>query len=206
MPRLCRPRCIPAPSNPHDLCCTASGRAVPVLWSRSAAGTLFLLIPLILTAYLSTANARQLHLSTALSQANETPREAVPRPCSSVRPTPNRRVRIAGPTRVLVQNDGRPLRWSVTMQIISGRVPRARYLARGAIDVSQEARQRLRWFDCYRSHGRKAAHQPLSSTRSSAAGSTYVYNTVRPPQALGYLTPQGFLAPCQSQTQEARCH
>jgi transposase InsO family protein len=36
-------------------------------------------------------------------------------------------------------------------------IPRSRYLERGAIDVSQRARQRLRWFDYYRARGGKAA-------------------------------------------------
>jgi putative transposase len=36
-------------------------------------------------------------------------------------------------------------------------IPRSRYLERGAIDVSQKARQRLRWFDYYRAHGGNAA-------------------------------------------------
>lgn len=33
-----------------------------------------------------------------------------------------------------------------------------------------------------------------------------VYNTVRPPQALGYLTPQQFLQHCESQRKEPECH
>ena len=33
-----------------------------------------------------------------------------------------------------------------------------------------------------------------------------VYNTVRPHQALGYLTPHEFLAQWQSQSKEAKCH
>jgi transposase InsO family protein len=37
------------------------------------------------------------------------------------------------------------------------RVPRSRSLERAAIDISQEARQRLRWFDYYRAHGNNAA-------------------------------------------------
>ena len=36
-------------------------------------------------------------------------------------------------------------------------VPRSRYLERAAIDISQKARQRLRWFDYYRAHGHNAA-------------------------------------------------
>jgi len=43
------------------------------------------------------------------------------------------------------------------MQMISGMVPRARYLARGAIDVSQKAWLHLHWFDYDRSHERNAA-------------------------------------------------
>jgi putative transposase len=43
------------------------------------------------------------------------------------------------------------------MQIVSGRVPRARFLARAAIELSQKARQRLRWFDYYQAQGRNAA-------------------------------------------------
>src|SRR3990170_6535075 len=37
------------------------------------------------------------------------------------------------------------------------RVPRSRYLERAAIDISQKARQRLRWFDHYRAQGNNAA-------------------------------------------------
>ena len=33
-----------------------------------------------------------------------------------------------------------------------------------------------------------------------------VYNTVRPHQALGYLTPQQFLQQRQLQREEAKCH
>ena len=33
-----------------------------------------------------------------------------------------------------------------------------------------------------------------------------VYNTVRPHQALGYLTPQQFLTQWQLQRKEAKCH
>ena len=33
-----------------------------------------------------------------------------------------------------------------------------------------------------------------------------IYNTVRPHQALGYLTPQQFLRQWQSQQKEAECH
>jgi putative transposase len=36
-------------------------------------------------------------------------------------------------------------------------MPRSRYLERGAIEVSQKVRLRLRWFDYYRAHGGKAA-------------------------------------------------
>ena len=43
------------------------------------------------------------------------------------------------------------------MQIVSGRVARARFLARAAIELSQKARQRLRWFEYYQAHGRNAA-------------------------------------------------
>jgi transposase len=37
------------------------------------------------------------------------------------------------------------------------RVPRSRYLERAAIEVSEKARQRRRWFDYYRAHGYQAA-------------------------------------------------
>jgi len=43
------------------------------------------------------------------------------------------------------------------MRIVSGKIPRARFLARAAIEVSQKARQRLRWFEYYQTHGRNAA-------------------------------------------------
>ena len=43
------------------------------------------------------------------------------------------------------------------MQIRTRRIPRARYLARAAKPVSRAARQRLRWMDYYRTHGRNAA-------------------------------------------------
>ena len=43
------------------------------------------------------------------------------------------------------------------MQIRTRRIPRARYLARAAKEVSRAARQRLRWMDHYESHGRNAA-------------------------------------------------
>ena len=43
------------------------------------------------------------------------------------------------------------------MQIRTRRIPRARYLARAAKSVSRAARQRLRWMDYYRTHGRNAA-------------------------------------------------
>ena len=33
-----------------------------------------------------------------------------------------------------------------------------------------------------------------------------IYNTVRPHQALGYLTPLQFLSPIQSLSKEAKCH
>ena len=36
-------------------------------------------------------------------------------------------------------------------------LPRSRYLERGAIDLSQQARRRLRWFGYYRAHGENAA-------------------------------------------------
>jgi len=36
-------------------------------------------------------------------------------------------------------------------------LPRSRYLERAAIDISQKARQRLRWFDYYRAHAGNAA-------------------------------------------------
>jgi transposase len=43
------------------------------------------------------------------------------------------------------------------MQIRSMRLPRSRYLERGAAELSREAEQRLDWFDYYQAHGRKAA-------------------------------------------------
>ena len=43
------------------------------------------------------------------------------------------------------------------MQMRWIRVPRSRYLERAAIDLSQKARLRLRWFDYYRAHGNNAA-------------------------------------------------
>jgi len=43
------------------------------------------------------------------------------------------------------------------MQMRWMRVPRSRSLERAAIEVSQKARQRLRWFDYYRAHGNHAA-------------------------------------------------
>ncbi len=43
------------------------------------------------------------------------------------------------------------------MQIRTRRIPRARYLARGAKELSRAAGQRLRWMDHYESHGRNAA-------------------------------------------------
>ena len=43
------------------------------------------------------------------------------------------------------------------MQIKFRGLPRSRYLERPAIDLSQKARQRLRWFDYYRAQGGTAA-------------------------------------------------
>ena len=43
------------------------------------------------------------------------------------------------------------------MRIVSGRVPRSRYLERGAAELSREAQKRLQWFDHYQAHGRNAA-------------------------------------------------
>ena len=43
------------------------------------------------------------------------------------------------------------------MQIRSVRLPRSRYLERGAAELSRGAQRRLEWFDYYQSHGRKAA-------------------------------------------------
>ena len=43
------------------------------------------------------------------------------------------------------------------MRIVSGRVPRSRSLEGGAAELSREAQKRLRWFDHYQAHGRKAA-------------------------------------------------
>jgi len=37
------------------------------------------------------------------------------------------------------------------------RLPRSRYLERGAAELSREAQKRLSWFDYYQAHGRKAA-------------------------------------------------
>ena len=43
------------------------------------------------------------------------------------------------------------------MQMRTMRVPRSWYLERAAIDLSQKARHRLRWFDYYRAHGNNGA-------------------------------------------------
>jgi len=43
------------------------------------------------------------------------------------------------------------------MQIKSLRLPRSRYLERGAAELSREAQKRLAWFDYYETHGRNAA-------------------------------------------------
>ena len=43
------------------------------------------------------------------------------------------------------------------MRIVSGRLPRSRYLERGAAELSREAQKRLQWFDHYQAHGRNAA-------------------------------------------------
>ena len=43
------------------------------------------------------------------------------------------------------------------MQIRSVRLPRSRYLERGAGELSREAQKRLAWFDYYQTHGRNAA-------------------------------------------------
>jgi putative transposase len=43
------------------------------------------------------------------------------------------------------------------MRIVSGRLPRSRYLERGTAELSRQAQKRLRWFDYYQAHGRKAA-------------------------------------------------
>lgn len=43
------------------------------------------------------------------------------------------------------------------MRIKSLRLPRSRYLERGAVELSREALKRLQWFDYYVAHGRKAA-------------------------------------------------
>ena len=43
------------------------------------------------------------------------------------------------------------------MQIIRGRPPRARYLARGGAELSRAARVRLQWMDHYQKHGQNAA-------------------------------------------------
>jgi putative transposase len=43
------------------------------------------------------------------------------------------------------------------MQIRSVRLPRSRYLERGAAELSRPAQKRLQWFDYYQGHGRNAA-------------------------------------------------
>ncbi len=43
------------------------------------------------------------------------------------------------------------------MRIVSGRLPRSRYLERGAAELSREAHKRLQWFDYYQTQGRNAA-------------------------------------------------
>ncbi len=43
------------------------------------------------------------------------------------------------------------------MRIVSGRLPRSRYLERGARELSRAARLRLQWMDYYRQQGRNAA-------------------------------------------------
>jgi len=43
------------------------------------------------------------------------------------------------------------------MQIKFLRLPRSRYLERGAAELSREALKRLQWFDYYATHGRNAA-------------------------------------------------
>ena len=43
------------------------------------------------------------------------------------------------------------------MRIVSGKVPRSRYLRRGIAELNREAQKRLQWFDHYESHGRNAA-------------------------------------------------
>lgn len=43
------------------------------------------------------------------------------------------------------------------MRIVSGRLPRSRYLERGAVELSREAQKRLQWFDHYQAHGRNGA-------------------------------------------------
>jgi hypothetical protein len=53
--------------------------------------------------------------------------------------------------------DGRHPRESVTLRMISGKIPRARFRARAAMEVSQKARPRLRWFEYYETPGRNAA-------------------------------------------------
>ena len=177
------------------------------------------------------------------------------------------------------------------MRIVSGRLPRSRYLERGAAELSREAQKRLQWFDHYRTRGRNAAltcryfgisretfyrwkqrydpqalttledrsHRPHRRRRPSwtaeqaervrrlreqyprwgklngqveRANRTHteefyevtpcslpiadlnrelqawerIYNTVRPHQALGYLTPQEFLAQSSSPRREFECH
>jgi hypothetical protein len=42
------------------------------------------------------------------------------------------------------------------MQIKSLRLPRSRYLERGAAELSREGQKRLQWFDYYQAHGRNA--------------------------------------------------
>jgi putative transposase len=43
------------------------------------------------------------------------------------------------------------------MRIVSVRLPRSRYLERGAAELSREAHKRLQWFDYYQAQGRNAA-------------------------------------------------
>ena len=43
------------------------------------------------------------------------------------------------------------------MEKRTGKIPRARYPARGAKELSRAAGQRLRWMNHYESHGRNAA-------------------------------------------------
>jgi hypothetical protein len=42
------------------------------------------------------------------------------------------------------------------MRIVSGRLPRSRYLERGAAELSREVQRRLPWFDHYQAQGRNA--------------------------------------------------